>query len=51
MIIHRLTMLTENDSSEHLLAKIKFKVTFPIYNHMITFSFQLTHVPHYIKRI
>lgn len=22
MIIHRLTMLTENDSSEHLLAKI-----------------------------
>ncbi|KLG20743.1 hypothetical protein YA52_08400 [Enterobacter roggenkampii] len=22
MIIHRITMLTENDSSEHLLAKI-----------------------------
>ncbi len=42
MIIHRQTMLTENDSSEHLLAKIKNQNQFLFYNHMITKKFQLT---------
>lgn len=36
MIIHRLVMLTENDSSEHLLAKIKLNLIFMIYNQVVT---------------
>lgn len=32
MIIHRLTMLTENDSSEHLLAKINPQSRFILIN-------------------
>ncbi|AKL02885.1 hypothetical protein AWI17_12930 [Enterobacter asburiae] len=36
MIIHRITMLTENDSSEHLLAKIKLNITFLNYNQTVT---------------
>lgn len=51
MIIHRLTMLTENDSSEHLLAKIKLTLNFPIYNQIVTKTFQLTNVFIYFKRI
>jgi hypothetical protein len=51
MIIHRLTMLTENDSSEHLLAKIKLTLNFSIYNQIVTKTFQLTNVFVYIKRI
>ncbi len=51
MIIHRLTMLTENDSSEHLLAKIKLTLNFPIYNQRVTKIFQLTNVFIYLKHI
>jgi hypothetical protein len=36
MIIHRLVMLTENDSREHLLAKIKLDIMFLIYNQVVT---------------
>lgn len=51
MIIHRLTMLTENDSSEHMLAKIKLTLYFLIYNHRVTKIFQLTYVFIYLKHI
>jgi len=51
MIIHRLTMLTENDSSEHLLAKIKLTLNFLFYNQIVTKIFQLTNVFVYIKDI
>ncbi len=51
MIIHRTTMLTENDSSEHLLAKIKLIHHFPIYNQIVTLLFQLTHVFYLSKDI
>ncbi|KUQ82679.1 hypothetical protein AWI28_00235 [Enterobacter genomosp. O] len=44
MIIHRKTMLTENDSSEHLLAKIKLNITFLNNNQTVTFLFQRTRV-------
>jgi len=51
MIIHRMAMLTENDSSEHLFAKIKLNLTILIYNQLVTFSFQLTRVHYFIKYI
>ncbi len=50
MIIHRLTMLTENDSSEHMFAKIKFKAMISIYNHRVTHLFQLTPVSRICQR-
>ena len=49
MIIHRMAMLTENDSSEHLFAKIKSNPTILIYNQIVTVSFQLTHVLFLLK--
>ncbi len=51
MIIHRLTMLTENDSSEHLLAKIKSNLLFLIYYHVVINQFQLTRVRYKPKDI
>ena len=44
MIIHRQTMLTENDSSEHLLAKINQHPGFILKNHIYKFKNQLTDV-------
>ena len=53
MIIHRMTMLTENDSSEHLLAKI-FSMYFfynKIQKHRYIFHLTFVHIKIYTLRI
>lgn len=42
--MYRLTMLTENDSSEHMLAKINFNSGLIPINHKFEINFHLTHV-------